>query len=90
MGKKYKIVVTDSDHPDFKPEKNVFADLPARLITRECKSEKELVKLVRDADGVLVNLARINARVISTMHNCRCISRYGVGYDNVDLKAASA
>jgi D-3-phosphoglycerate dehydrogenase len=37
-----------------------------------------------------VNLAPITAKVIAAMKKCKCVSRYGVGYDNVDAAALKA
>lgn len=41
-------------------------------------------------DALLVWHARITARTISHLENCKIIVRYGVGYENVDLDAVKA
>jgi D-3-phosphoglycerate dehydrogenase len=38
---------------------------------------------------VLLNLARLDAAAIGRLKRCKVISRYGVGYDNVDVEAAT-
>jgi D-3-phosphoglycerate dehydrogenase / 2-oxoglutarate reductase len=43
----------------------------------------------RDADALLVQWAPINEEVIAGLKQCKVIVRYGIGYDNVDLKAAA-
>ncbi len=41
-----------------------------------------------DADALIVNHAIIGKKIISQLKNCKIIARYGVGVDNIDLKAA--
>jgi D-3-phosphoglycerate dehydrogenase / 2-oxoglutarate reductase len=48
----------------------------------------ELSAIISDFDGYIAGLDEINATVIASAHRLRVISRYGVGIDNVDLKAA--
>ena len=49
---------------------------------------EELIPCVADADGLLVQWATINRKVIEAMTRCKVISRYGIGVDMVDLQAA--
>jgi D-3-phosphoglycerate dehydrogenase len=49
-----------------------------------------LLEVISDADIVIVNMAAINAEVIAGLKKCRLIIRHGIGYDNVDIKAATA
>lgn len=44
----------------------------------------------RKADAVLTRHAPIGARELQEMPLCRVISRYGTGYDNIDINAARA
>lgn len=87
---KYKIVVTDDRFGSYREEKAVLDEIGAELVVGNTATEEELISLVRDADGVLVNLALLTACVIREMSQCRIIVRYGVGYDNVDVCAATA
>ncbi len=85
----YLIVVTDDRYGNYDEEREVLKRIGAELKITNCSSESEVIDVVRDADGVLVNLAPITKRVIDAMNKCRVISRYGVGYDNVDVEAAT-
>ncbi|MDW8396654.1 MAG: C-terminal binding protein, partial [Anaerolineae bacterium] len=49
-----------------------------------------VIRAGADADVLLVNLAPITARVFAALPKLRGVVRYGVGYDNVDLHAATA
>lgn len=55
----------------------------------ESLDEDALLNLCRDADGIIANRAEISARVIDQLDRCKIISRYGIGYDRVDVDAAS-
>jgi D-3-phosphoglycerate dehydrogenase len=60
------------------------------LITADCHTEESLIETCAGAEGILLNQAPMTGRVIKTLDTCRVISRYGIGYDNVDVKAAEA
>lgn len=89
---KYKVIVTarsfgqSSDEP-FKilMENNceVFKNPNDKPLTAE-----ELIPLVQEADAIIVGNDTVNADVINAGKKLKVISRYGVGYDNVDLSAA--
>jgi len=53
-------------------------------------SEATLIKEVQDAQGLLVRTAEIPASVINAGKQLKVIARHGVGYDNIDVKAATA
>jgi len=50
-----------------------------------------LIEVVKDADGLLVtlNVEPVTRRVIEAAPKLKVIARHGVGYDNVDVKAAT-
>jgi D-3-phosphoglycerate dehydrogenase len=51
----------------------------------------ELLALVKGRDAILTMLSdRIDARLINEAKNLKIIANYAVGYDNIDVKAATA
>lgn len=50
--------------------------------------EEQLAREITDADAVIAGLEPYNAELIASAKNLKVISRYGVGYDRVDLEAA--
>jgi D-3-phosphoglycerate dehydrogenase len=50
-------------------------------------SEENLLEKLKDAAGVTVRTAKITSRVIEQSASLQIVSRYGVGYDNVDVSA---
>jgi D-3-phosphoglycerate dehydrogenase len=49
----------------------------------------EIIARVLDADIVLVNMAKFTAELIAGLINTKVIIRHGIGYDNVDVEAAT-
>ncbi|MEA4895811.1 MAG: phosphoglycerate dehydrogenase [Oscillospiraceae bacterium] len=52
-------------------------------------TDEELIPLLNDCDGYLAGLDNVTRRVLDKCPKLRAISRYGVGYDRVDIAAAS-
>ncbi len=84
---KYKVLIADSRYPAYDEEKAVLEKIDAEVIIESSDSEDALAAAVADVDGLIVNLAPVTAKVVSAMDKCKCVSRYGVGYDNVDTAA---
>ena len=88
---KFKVVLLEDRYETHDHEKRVLREIDAEVIEAgHTETEDEVIDICRDADGITVNLAEITARVIQGLEKCRVIARYGVGYDNVDIAAASA
>lgn len=51
-------------------------------------TEDELIPLLKDCDGYVAGLDFVTEKVIKACPNLKMISRYGVGYDRVDVNAA--
>ncbi len=86
---RFKIVVTDDRYGNYDVEKAVLGAINADIIVANSETPEEVLNVCRDADGVMVNLAPMPAQVIRGLEKCRVIARYGVGYDNVDIKACT-
>lgn len=86
---KYKVVMTDDRHKTYEEEMKVLRGIDAELIIANCSTPQEVISTCRDADGIMVNLAPMPADVIRELNRCKIISRYGVGYDNVDVSTCT-
>jgi D-3-phosphoglycerate dehydrogenase / 2-oxoglutarate reductase len=87
---KYKVLLAESRYPHHNEEQAVLEKIGAEMIVERSDREDRIAELVADADGLIVNLAPITAKVVAAMKKCKCVSRYGVGYDNVDASALKA
>ncbi len=92
--KKHRIVITDDlfGYTDEEEEALGIRDSPEEsdfeLEVYPHLEGDALLRAVKEADGVLVNQVSLDGETIRAMERCRVISRYGVGYDNVDTAAA--
>ena len=88
--KRFKVIITDNDHGFITQEESVFANSECELTLLQLSDEQSLIEACADADGLLCQYAPVSAKVIPHLKKCRMISRYGVGYDTIDVAAATA
>ncbi len=86
----FEVLIADDRYPEYKEETAVLQPLGARLTFVKSADPAALLHAGRNADAIIVNLAPMPGIVINGLARCRVISRYGVGYDNVDIAAATA
>jgi D-3-phosphoglycerate dehydrogenase / 2-oxoglutarate reductase len=86
-----RIVVTDYIEPDLEWEGHQLAALPVTLKAYQLKfaPEEEIISKIGDADVVIVNMSKLSRQVLHNLPACKLIIRHGVGYDNVDIAAAT-
>lgn len=87
---RYNVIVTDDRFDSYTEEKQILLKVDASLKVYNFTTGHEFPPEVLNADALLANLCPIDGDVIKKLSRCRIISRYGVGYDNVDVKAATA
>ena len=84
-----RVVVTDDRYGSYEEENAVLKEIGVSVEVHDQMDEAETVRVLTQADGILVNLHPLPAGVIEKLDRCRVISRYGVGYDNVDVESAT-
>lgn len=87
---KYTVCVSDERHASYEIERTMLKSIDAELKLCHCENEDDLIVQCGDADAILLDLAPMTAKAIAGLKKCKVISRYGVGYENVDLNAATA
>ena len=87
---KYLVCVSDMRHASYEVERVILNEIDAELRLCSCATEDDIIRECGDADAVLLDLAPMTARAVAGLKKCRVISRYGVGFENVDLAAATA
>src|SRR5574337_29932 len=85
----FVVVSTDPLHSDFSEELKELAAIDAEFRTAQCRTDEEVAVACRDADGVIVTFAPVGRRALAGMSRCRILVRTGVGYDNIDVAAAT-
>jgi D-3-phosphoglycerate dehydrogenase len=83
-----KVLVTDMHHSSIEEERKVLEPAGVVLDTTFCRSEEDLILNGRGAFAFLVSYAPVTRRVMEQLPELKIIVKYGVGTDNVDVKAA--
>lgn len=84
------ILITDSEYADTAIESSHAAAAGLTLERADCRTADDVVAAAGDAVALLVQYAPITAEVLDRCPSVRVICRYGTGYDNVDVGAATA
>ena len=85
-----RMVVTDHIFADLAFERDAAKSLGTDLVEFNVSTEEDTIQALRGANVALVNFAPITDNVLAVMAPGATVVRYGIGYDNVDLAAASS
>jgi D-3-phosphoglycerate dehydrogenase len=85
-----KIVILDSNLGTIDLERSI-ADQYGFEIDKplQCKTEDEVIAVVKDADAIIVQYAPVTRKVIESAPNLKVVSEYGVGVDSIDIAACT-
>ena len=89
MPKRWKVVITDCDHGSIDEEKEEFDRIGSELILAQVQREEDLMRICKEADGLINQYALLTRRVLANLLRCKVIARYGVGVDSIDLRTAT-
>lgn len=84
----HTIVITDSDLPGAGAER-ALADAGHRVVNANSSEPRDILAAGSEATGLVVQWATISSDIMAALPNLRVISRLGIGYDMVDVAAAS-
>lgn len=87
----FKILVTSRAFGKFS---NAFKLLEEVAEIKKSESEQplkkdELIKKIKDCHVLILGIEKITAEIMDHAKNLIIIARYGVGYDNIDIEAAT-
>jgi len=88
---KWKVLITDKEYENINNEKAVLEKIGAEIFVFQEKKEERIIEILKDVkpDAIIVQFAPITRRVIECMPQCKIIAKYAIGYDNVDVAAAT-
>ncbi len=91
MEKQFKVVRVDrmGNRAAMVEEAEELAKVNAELVGVDCTTEIEIIEAAKDADAIITGGARMTRRVMEALPKCKVIVRYGVGYDTIDVDAAT-
>jgi D-3-phosphoglycerate dehydrogenase / 2-oxoglutarate reductase len=84
------IAVTDSVFPTLEPAMAALKRIDPEIRTAKSTSAADILAVAREADGVLVTYAKLPGELLQQFERCKVIGRFGLGVDNIDIKAAAA
>ena len=84
------VVITDSDLADEGIQESILgaAGLSVRRVA--CRTQADVIRDASDASALIVQWAPITGAVLGELPACRFVSRLGIGYDMIDVDAATA
>jgi len=87
---RFRVVHADAE-PDWELpiERQVLADAGADLICAGVLDPEEIIAAAHDADALLADNAEVPRHVIEGLDRCRVIAVYGIGFNHVDVQAAT-
>ena len=75
---------------DFADCQTVLSRVPARMISLpQVEAEDDMIARTRDADALVVSSAPVTRGVMSALEGLKVVVRTGVGYDVIDVPAAT-
>src|SRR5438067_13375596 len=83
------IAVTDSVFPSLDPAMKALARVDPEMRMSMSPSAEDILAVARDADAILVTYAKLPADLLRQLTRCKAIGRFGLGVDNIDIKAAA-
>src|SRR5947209_9828770 len=89
--KQYKVyVIQGRSERDYTDCQTALARVPAHLETMPFIGDAaEVIERTHDADGLIVSSSPITREVMSALKNLKVVVRTGVGYDVIDVPAAT-
>src|ERR1700681_2338718 len=83
------IAITDSVFPSLDPAKKALARLDPEYRMAKSAAADDILAVARDADAILVTYAKLPGELLRQLQRCKAIGRFGLGVDNIDIKAAA-
>lgn len=88
----YKVVLCRGLDPAAMAMLEARKDIAVTVLTTEFRGpplQKELAEHIEDADAIMVGLERVDAELLARARKLRVVSRFGVGFDTLDIPACT-
>ena len=84
-----KVVITESDFEEQDIEKRMVADAGMEISVFHSREADDIIRNGADADGIITSYGDFPRKVFEALPQLKVVSRTGVGYDSIDLAAAT-
>lgn len=85
---KTRVGITDCDHVGMAEEQAVFSANGIEMVLHQCRTEDELIDQMQEFAVIGTQYAPLTERVFQNLPNLKCVVRYGVGVNTIDILAA--
>jgi D-3-phosphoglycerate dehydrogenase len=85
----FKVVITDHAFTNVEPERKALEGIAHVTDANPLRTEDEVIAAAHDADAIIFAFAPITAHVLDALPKVRVAVRNGVGYDAIDVQAAT-
>ncbi len=87
----YKVLFSDYEYHSVEIEENLIRErIPnVEFIYAQCRTEEKVIQVAKDVDAIINQYAPLSRKVIENLTDCKVIARYGVGYNTIDVPAAT-
>lgn len=89
MPTQFKVVFTPCNYTDLRHEQEVLEPTGAELVRVTSHEESDLMRAYTDTDAVIIQHTVLPRKHMEVMQKCKIVVRCGVGYDELDLAAAT-
>jgi len=86
---KFRVYVAEKSYLDYSMERKVVDKAGGKLFFARCSTEDDILTKCKNAHALLLRQTPIGEKAFKGMADLLVVSRYGVGYDNVDITAAT-
>ncbi len=84
-----KIVMIDSDFENMDFEERMARDAGVDFACFDSRGPEDVARLAADADGIVTSYSTLTRATFEKLPRLRVVSRTGVGYDAIDVEAAT-
>ena len=84
-----RILITDIAWPDFEIEKEVLSAVEGEIMLAGGGTPAEIIALAPQADAILTCWKDVPTEALDIAPNCKVVSRYGIGLDNIPIGRAT-
>ena len=89
---RFKVLITPQAMAQRRPEVEAAfgSDYTLHFTGAPVHDRAKLLELLKDSDGAVLGVEKIDADILAAAPKLRVLSRFGTGYDSIDLVAAKA
>lgn len=84
-----KIAITDCEHVSYEQEQAACAAVGVEFVKYDLKTEDEVIEQMQDYPAIGVQYVKFTKKAFDQMPNLKCLVRYGIGVDNIDIAEAT-